>query len=445
MKPSLPFRLGAWMLVPVLLSAAALTACGADTRATTVSVLGPWVDDPRNSGDESDAFQAALRQFGLDHQVTVDYQGTRDVAQALRSVIDEGRPPDIVVSSSAGDLAANADSLRSLTGIVDEQGASESQVLRNADKQAYAVAVKTTLKSIVWYDPNKQPELRDAPPATWDQLLAVSQAKARVGVTPWCLGVGATSSPGWPGTDWIEDILLHRSGPETYSQWASGDLPWDSPQVRDAWAAWGQLATAPGMVFGGRAGALLTDFADAGRPMVANPGCLFHHQGSFMATDYSRYGKDGHALSPGKDFGYFPFPPTETGSFEVSNDFAVLLTDKPKAGELLRYLRSDAGHTVWVAASKGAVMLADIHVERTYNQVTDDLARTLAKARSLCLDASDAMPPQMAAAFAQAVLEYLNAPDRIPALLDQLEQLRRLLRGPGWAPLVCDNSWKDPA
>src|SRR6266700_6389530 len=82
---------------------------------------------------------------------------------------------------------------------------------RGGQRHWYAVAVKATLKGLIWYDPQRLPSARSAPPQTWDQLVAVSQAHRDGNPTPWCMGMGPPPTSGWPGTDWIEEILLHQS------------------------------------------------------------------------------------------------------------------------------------------------------------------------------------------------------------------------------------------
>ena len=35
----------------------------------------------------------------------------------------------------------------------------------------------------------------------------------------WCVGIESGAASGWPGTDWIEDIVLRQAGPDSYNQW----------------------------------------------------------------------------------------------------------------------------------------------------------------------------------------------------------------------------------
>ncbi|GHJ43562.1 ABC transporter substrate-binding protein [Catellatospora sp. TT07R-123] len=419
------------MLTAVIMAMAGLTGCNTGGAPGKLVVLGSW------TGGEQQVFQAVLDEFGAQHGVEVDYQGTRDVSQALRSLIEEGQSPDVVIMPSAGDLAAHQAEFRSLEFLETAPEDSPNRMLRDANRP-YAIAVKTTLKSIVWFDPRVDQEFVQHPPANWSELrsaaAAASALRDRAG---WCIGLGATSQAGWAGTDWIEDILLHQAGPGEYADWASGRLSWTSPSVEKAWETFGGLFAPENMVLGGRTGALLTTYDVAGTPLLQRR-CRFHHQGSFMAGLLAASGSpavgapESPAGSPGAraSFDFFPFPESESrqGSkvFEVSSDFAALMTDDQNAVELLRYLTPAAGaQRLWFEQGGASAVPAD----GDHGLINDKLA-ALANASTLCLDASDTMPPELAAAFERAVLEFVAGKAELKGLLRQLEELSRPFHPP---------------
>ncbi len=51
---------------------------------------------------------------------------------------------------------------------------------------------------------------------------------------PGALGIGSSAATGWPATDWIEGVVLRTSSLEDYDRWTSGELKFDSPQVKKA-------------------------------------------------------------------------------------------------------------------------------------------------------------------------------------------------------------------
>jgi len=171
------------------------------------------------------------------------------------------------------------------------------------------------------------------------------------------MGFEDSSSSGWPGTDWIEDILLHQSGPKYYDQWVAGTLPWTSEQVVRAWQAFGEIANTPGQVHGGTRAELLTNYGKAGQPMFANPpGCYLDHEGSFITGFYTQdaLGSPGSTThpQPGTDFSFVPFPALTAagqGTEEVAGDLLGMFHDTPAARELIAYLTTPQAQEAWIS------------------------------------------------------------------------------------------------
>ncbi|MFY1669205.1 ABC transporter substrate-binding protein [Plantactinospora sp. WMMB334] len=452
------------VLLPLLTAGAGATGCLGQPVEETVSVLASW------TGAEEASFRTVLRAFEEEYGVEVDYQGTRAVRQILLAEVQKGTPPDVAVLPTLSELAGylRRDVLRPLDG---EPGSSSMArqwrelAQLNARGGPDVIPIKADLKSLVWYVPERSPFGAAGPPTSWEALVETSGSLAEAGATPWCLGMSATPGSGWPGTDWIEDILLHRSGVADYDAWAGGRLAWDSAKVKAAWTAWGDLVTAPGMVRGGADAALLTEFTDAGRPMfTSRPGCLFEHQASFVIGIREGYPEDdrGGAVRAAEVTGadYLPFPAFRDAApgagrrdaAMVSADFAGLLSDKPAARRLIEFLATDEAQRIWQDSSAGTSFSVNRDVRPSDRgaepagatgpdrraEVRTRIAQTLTASRSpLCLDASDVMPTAMANAFQHAVLEYLRYPDRLDALLGDLEGLRRSIGPDEWLPGAC--------
>lgn len=420
-------RVAAW-LAAVVLGVSGCSASGDD--AAVVTVLGPWTQD------EQTAFLRVLDGFTRETGITVRYQGTRAQNQVLRGDLQQGTPPDVAVLSNPAELAryARSGELKPLDDVLGAEAAEAFspqwlKLQQLGGSVGYAVAVKADLKSIVWYSPKT---FAGPVPSTWDELVALSRRLA-AGQPPWCLGMGAPPNSGFPGTDWIEDILLHRAGPAAYRGWAAGRLPWTDPAVRDAWQRWGELVLAPGAVRGGSTAALLTTFSDAGKALFASPpGCALEHLGSFAIGGYE------HAGRPDRDFRFFPFPGAEGGPSEVSADLAGMFRDTPAARRLMAYLAGERGQRIWPSGGTTFSVHRQLLGQDVYgSDVTRRIAATLAGGTGLCFDASDLMPSAMTSAFYQAVLEYLAHPDRLDALLEQLERVRLGLPREQWLDLPC--------
>jgi alpha-glucoside transport system substrate-binding protein len=263
------------------------------------------------------------------------------------------------------------------------------------------------------------------------------------GGTPWCLGLEAPPTSGWPGTDWIEDILLHQSGTAVYDQWASGKRSWTSPAVHSAWAEWGSILNKARSVQGGRRSAMLTNFADAGRGMFSTPQrCAMEHEGSFVMGDYQGYPQHPRA---GKDFDFFPFPDISasgSSAAEVSADLAGMFTDTSQAKALMRFLAGTRAQRIWPGIPGYGAFSPNKNVQgdKVYSDpVSRRIAQTLTKASPLCFDAADMMPAAMSSAFNRAVLEYVDDPSgsELDMLLDKLDGVQKSLKQSDWLGRSC--------
>ena len=422
------------LFIAVMLINAILTACSIPASTGSVRVLGPWI------GEEENNFRRVLDAFTHETGVQYTYQGTRALHEVLLSDIQKGTPPDIAILWSPGELGQyqHIGKLHQLDDVIaPQQGEYSDQWLelqRLGTNNLYGVVVKANLKSIIWFNPHvHHPTIQ-----TWDQLVAFGDTIAKTGGTPWCMGMVSTPTSGWQGTDWIEDILLRQFGTDIFQQWASGTLPWTSPQVSTAWEDWGKI-----MATVGSRSALLTDFVDTGRPMFTNPpGCFLDHAPSFVTVNYQTY--DG-APKAGTDFDFFIFPDfvsmpagSTGGPFVVSADMASMFNNTPQARQLIKYLATEKAQGIWPGKG-GAAFSVNRNVKPSVypDDVSKRIAQELTTAKTLCFDAADLMPATMRNAFYRAVLEYLSEPTQLDRILDELDRVRLGITREEWLNIPC--------
>ncbi|GLY93265.1 hypothetical protein [Actinoplanes sp. NBRC 103695] len=361
-------------LLSLLVPAVAACGDGIGTAGTLV-VLGPWLDDPGARDDESDVFRQVLAEYATANDLEITYQGTRAIGQALRAKVKDGTLPDIAILPTVGELAtfATEELAQPVTPVVRSalrappgQTIVDHRALWRGER-AYAVAIKTDVKSLI-----------------------ISSGSTG---TRWCLGLSAAASPGWPGTDWIEDLLLQAMDVPSYESMASGKMEWS--RTRPAWVTFAGY-------LGDRRHALLTSPVEAAGELAAGR-CDRMHQSSFYAPPGATMVPSGQRM-------------------EVSGDFAARFTTNPAAEDLLRHLASG---TAWVAAGQGRVFPLDPD-PAAYQPPRREVAQRLRDAPNRCLDASDAMPPPMASAFQKAILEFVADPDRLDHLSGLLARLDKI-------------------
>ncbi|AZM53831.1 alpha-glucoside ABC transporter substrate-binding protein [Streptomyces sp. WAC 01529] len=396
-------------------------AC-ADERERTLVVLGPW------TGDEGEAFEAMLNKLDDGTGQTYTYQGTRSLRETLVAQLEADDPPDVAILNSVGELTeyARANRLKPLPAAAAARAYPPwaPPLVVDGTRRAYWVPLKVDLKSLVW---SRQGRSAAAP--------------------KWCVGLASQATSGWPGTDWIEDILLHRAGPDVYTRWATGRLRWRDPRVREAWTTWADL-------LGDRSKesvdqSLTTSYLGTPDPAAKGgaaprgllgsltPRCTHEHQSAFIRYVYA---DDRVRADPSA--GFLRGRSAYDGAYEVAGDMAAVFSDNPAARTLVERLSGKTARTLWRSEAKEE--LRPFFPDATDPQPTDPTGRRIAgilteKARTLCFDASDVMPPVLRDAFHRAVLQYFRNPtgDRLDELLGQLDAVREDAApdtGPGRLP-----------
>src|SRR5690606_32066894 len=195
------------------------------------------------------AFRKGLAAFAAATGIRVDFSGTRVLVAVLTTRAQAGNPPDVALLPNPGFVVemARDGHLVALNDVLDMNRLQEEYAqtwldLGSVDGQLYAIFLSADLKSLVWYNPKEFAARGYEIPATWDELMALTQRIAADGGKAWAIGLESGAASGWPGTDWIEDILLRTAGPEVYDQWVNHEIPWTHPEVKRAFEVFGEIA-----------------------------------------------------------------------------------------------------------------------------------------------------------------------------------------------------------
>jgi alpha-glucoside transport system substrate-binding protein len=383
----------------------------------TVRVVGSW------SGAEEQAFLAMVRPFEQERGVTVEYTGTRDLNGLLWQGVARGDPPDVAGLPGPGQMAefARFGALKDLSSVIDVASYKADTVptfieLGTVDGKLVGVFIKATLKGLIWYNPRV---FTQEPPTTWEELERDADISRRGDSKTWCVALGSDATSGWPATDWIEDAVLRQSGADVYDDWVAGRLPWTSPDVRLAFEFYGQVVADSA---GGAAEVIATDFEDGGNGLFSDPpGCLFHHQATFMTGFFqSRAGaRDG-------EYDFFAFPTIDerfANSVTGAGDLFGMFRDTPQSRALMEYLLTPAAQSIWVA--RGGALSVNVHVTDYPDDIARRAAGILTSANRFRFDASDLMPERVNEAFLTAVIEYTRDPDNLDDILQHLDDVQR--------------------
>ena len=204
------------------------------------------------TGSEADNLQKSFDQFTEDTGIKVEYTGDKGFEGNIVTKVQGGDAPDIAIVPQpgllrtlvgTGEVIAAPDSV---VANVDENWSPDWKAYGTVDDVFYAAPMLANIKGYVWYSPASFEEWGVEVPTTWDELLTLTQTiKDATGQPPWCAGFESEAASGWPGTDWIEDLVLRQSGPEVYDQWVANEVKFTDPEIEDAFNAVGEILQNP--------------------------------------------------------------------------------------------------------------------------------------------------------------------------------------------------------
>jgi len=243
--------------------------------------------------------------------------------------------------------------------------------------------------------------------------MALTERMAQDGFTPWAIGLESGAASGWPGTDWIEDIMLRTAGPDVYDQWVNHEISWDHPAVKRAFEIFGEIARNPRYVYGGVTGVLSTNFGDSPNVLFTDPPRAFLHRQATFIQGFIQDNNPG--LVPGEDYDFFMLPPIDErwGVPALgAADMIAMFNDTPEARALMQFLASPEAQEIWV----GELGKLSPNVRVSEDAYPDDLTRKaaalLASADVFRFDGSDLMPAAVGSgAFWEGVLNYVAGDD----------------------------------
>jgi alpha-glucoside transport system substrate-binding protein len=255
------------------------------------------------------------------------------------------------------------------------------------------------VKSIVFY-PKQAAEAAglSEPPETWDDLVALTDAIAGTGTTPWCFGIESEAATGWPATDWVENLMLINYGSDVYNQWVNHEIPFNDPQVIDVLDQMEQLVLQDDHVNGGRSSIASNNFNTAANPMFDDPpGCYMYRQGNFVAQE-GGFPEDVLA-DIDNVVGVFPMPGLTAEDKPVlgGGDLAgIFSADNESAQGLIQFLASsDYGTNGYGESGNWFSARTDFDTELYPSQIWKDIATIAYESTEFVFDGSDQMPGEV--------------------------------------------------
>jgi len=374
-----------------------------DLKGQTLTVFGPW------RGADEDLVQSVLDYFRQATGATVNYSSSENYEQQIVIDTQAGSPPNVAILPQPGliqDLASKGLLVplkdEDAKYVADNYGAGQSWVDlgtykdKDGTEKFFAFPYKADLKSLVWYVPDNFEEAGYKVPATWEEMMALSDKIVADGGTPWCIGLGSGGATGWPATDWVEDIMLRTQAPDVYDKWVTNEVPFTDERVVNALKIFADIATNDKYVAGGAAAVASTDFRDSPKGLFEiPPKCYMHRQASFIPSFFP----DGTEL--GTDADFFYLPPIASANLGKpvlgAGTLAMITRDSPAARAFIGFLKLPLAHELWMAQSGFLTPLKTVNVDAYANDTLKKEGQILTEATTFRFDGSDLMPGKIGA------------------------------------------------
>jgi alpha-glucoside transport system substrate-binding protein len=373
---------------------------GGDAESGEVTLLHAFTGEEDVAG-----LNAILDGFREEFpDITVREEGSNDFESLARTRVGAGNAPDVMLHPQPGlleDFIAQG-VVQPLdfvdTGRLEEEMVGGLVDLGTFDGTYHALAVRLSVKSLVWYNPQTFEAGGYEAPETWSELMDLTEQMANDDLVdaPWCIGIESGDATGWVATDWVEDILLRAIGPEDYDRWVEGELAFASDEVQGAIEEYMvPIWTNDDYVFGGQQQIAREAFGTSVAGLLGDdPECGLHRQATFIEGFLEDADPDAEF---GTDFDFFYLPPIEEGTGESpvlgGGDFAALYSDNAAARTFIEYLSQAEAGEPWAERGGYLSPFAPVFDDSVYP--TDSSRRAseiLSEADDFRFDGSDLMP-----------------------------------------------------
>ena len=388
-----------------------------------VTMTGPFTDEDAVKFDNSvAAFEEAT---GID----IQYEGSKEFEATISVRVEAGDPPDIVDFPQPGLLATFVSQGKvvdvstflpesSFDNYIDSWW--EMATMESPDGPIVAgVWHRFFGKSQVWYPKEDFDAAGYEIPETWDEMLALSDQIVADGDKPWCVGIESGAATGWPATDWMEEVMLRTTSLENYDKWTTGELPFNSPEVRHALEVLAEL-WADEYVYGGREAIVTTSFGDAPTPMFEDPPkCWLHKQGNFITSFFPE------GVEAGTDYSFFYLPPIdeEYGKpYLVSGDLMAMFNDRPEVRVVMEFFTHGESLKEWMASGGGLSPHKDAQLDWYGDDIERGIAELVKDSDSVRFDGSDLMPGEVGSgSFWTGMTDYFSGTADMDTVMEEID------------------------
>ena len=300
-----------------------------------------------------------------------------------------------------------------LTSIVSHEGS------------LYAGWTRLFPNSLIWYDISKIKKYENIKFENFNNLILETKKIADNGESPWCANSESSASTGWIQTNWLEDIILTKYGPEIYDRWSKLEIKASNVKIYNSMKVVGDFIFYQNLIQGGDRGIIDKEFRNLPQVLLNDENSCFlswsgHYFRYYIQDDYEY----------GVDFGVSNFPPINYKNtiVGIGDSLVLLKNDSISKNIISKILSSDFGekwasyeNTEYISANKN-FNKANINNELTkyefevvHKALNDDLFR---------YDASEIMPRPIGSNLLWKFFREFRGlgPDSLVKLLNELDR-----------------------
>ncbi len=401
-------------------------AYAGEFEGTVVSAFGPFTDE------DAVKFNNTMAVFEEETGIDIQYEGSKEFETTISIRVDAGDAPDIVDFPQPGLLAnfARAGVVKDVSTMLDVDALMENYneswidmaMMEGPEGNMIMAGVweRVNGKSLVWYPKAEFEAAGYEVPETWDEMMALTQQIADDGDSAWCIGIESGTATGWPATDWLEEIMLRTTSLENYDRWVTGELDFQSPEVKNAAETMAEIWLNEDYVYGGRNGIVTTFFGDAPLPMFdAPPKCWLHKQGNFITSFFPE------GVEAGTDYDFFYFPPIDEEYGKpvlVAGDIWAAFDDRPEVCAVMEYFTQGEHLKTWIQSGGAISPHYDSDLSWYANDVNRKIAEIILNADSVRFDGSDLMPGEVGAgSFWKGMTDWISGATDLDTALAEID------------------------
>ena len=382
---------------------------------------------------EADLLNKSWAAWEKESGIDIQYEGSKEFEAQIGTRAQGGTAPDLAIFPQPGllgDLASRDYVQPAPEGVasnVSEYWGEDWTGYASTGDTLYGAPLMASVKGFIWYSPAQFTEWGVEVPTTYQELLDLTKTIQETTKTaPWCVGFGSDAATGWPGTDWVEDLVLREAGPDVYDQWVSHEIPFNDPAIKSAFDSVGEILLNPDYVnagFGDVKSINTTPFGDPARAL-GDGSCALHHQASFYDGFIQDPANGNATVGPDADIWAFITPSVEAGGSAVTGggEIVAAFSNDADTVKVQEYLSSPDWANSRVAL--GGVISANKGLDpaSASSPILQEAIKVLQDpATTFRFDASDLMPGVVGAgSFWTGMVDWINGKST-DEVLDNIE------------------------